>query len=109
MNFKLETETWFDQKPSHQPVPALLVKARKIEAQAKRHIDEYWDEAERTGVNPLDELTGVSEEHFRAIDLLNTVTEYYNGAGECGCVTDEQSCRFCKALAAVANFELEDN
>jgi len=108
MNFKLETETWHDQRPTHRPVPALLVKAELIEAEAKRKVDEAFDEAERTGANPWDTLILISPSHCATIGWLNALKEYYNGQGECDCVLPEQSCRYCRAMAAVSNYTFEE-
>jgi len=107
---KLETETFHDQRPSHREVPELLVKAERIEAEAKRRVDEAWDEAERTQANAWDLLNAISPTHFATIEWLNALKAYYNGdqGAECDCVTPEQSCRYCKAMAAVTNYQLEE-
>lgn len=110
INNRLETETWHDQRPTHREVPALLVKAERIEAEAKRKADEAWDEAERTGCNPWDTLNAISPTHFATIEWLNALRAYYNGeqGAECDCVTPEQSCRYCRAMAAVSNYKFEE-
>lgn len=110
VNDKLETETWHDQRPTHREVPALLVKAERIEAEAKRRVDEAYDEAERTQANPWDALNLLTPSHYATIEWLNALKAYYNGdqGAECDCVTPEQSCRYCRAMAAVSNYVFEE-
>jgi hypothetical protein len=110
VNDRLETETWFDQRPSHREVPELLVKAERIEAEAKRRVDEAYDRAERTGENVWDLLMAISPGHGITIGWLRDLRAYYNGerGAECDCVLPEQSCRYCKAMAAVTNYVFEE-
>jgi hypothetical protein len=106
----METETWHDQRPSHRAVPPLLVKAERIEREAKRRVDEAFEEAERMGISPWDALAEITPGHATTIEWLTDLRDYYNGkqGAECACVTDEQSCRYCRAMAAVSNYEFEE-
>ena len=95
---KLETETWFGCEPSHRAVPAIVVMAEKLEAEAKRKIDELWDEADRGEVNPWDTLTELSAEHFRAIAWLAAL----RNDRECTCMPDgSTTCEPCQVGAQV--------
>jgi len=110
VNDRLETETWFDQRPSHREVPALLVKAERIEKEISKKIDDLFDEAERNGTDPWPALYAVNPGKYEAIKWLTDLRAYYNGdqGAECDCVTPEQSCRYCKAMAAVSNYTFEE-
>lgn len=109
INNRLETETWFDQRPTHREVPALLVKAERIEAEAKRRVDEAWDEAERTGCNPWSALALINPSHGTTIRWLDDLRAYYNGdqGADCDHGPDD-TCRYCRAMAAVSNYKFEE-
>lgn len=107
----IETETWHDCKPSHgAQVPPLLVKAERIEAEAKRRIDEAFEEAERTQANPWDALATISPTHGTTIEWLYALRAYYNGdlSADCDHGPDD-TCRYCRAMAAVSNYQFEED
>jgi hypothetical protein len=43
VNDKLETETWFDQRPTHREVPAWLIEAREATDRAQKELDEFHE------------------------------------------------------------------
>lgn len=90
--------------------PELLAKAERIEAEAKRKVDEAFDEAERMGANPWDALNLISPSHYATIEWLNALKAYYNGdeGADCDHAPDE-TCRYCRAMAAVSNYTFEED
>jgi len=90
-------------------VSELLVKAERIEAEAKRKVDEAYDEAERTGGNPWLALNLISPSHFATIEWQNALRAYYNGdeGADCDHGPDD-TCRYCRAIAAVSNYVFEE-
>lgn len=43
VNDRLETETWFDQRPSHREVPDWLLEARAATDRAQKELDEFHE------------------------------------------------------------------
>jgi hypothetical protein len=91
-------------------VPPLLVKAKRIERDAARRVYEARKRADREQANLRDLLEEITPSHYATIEWLNALRAYYNGdqGAECACVTDNQSCRYCRAMAAVSNYQFEE-
>jgi hypothetical protein len=104
INDKLETETWHDQRPTHREVPALLVKASRLEQVAWERLNEFRDAVDRGEYGDdylsaayLDESARVYHDYMIANERYLII----RSGQTCDC--QDTGCRICNAYFYVTN------
>lgn len=104
VNGKLETETFFDQRPTHREVPALLVKASRLEQAAWERLNEFREAVDR-GEYGDDYLSAAyldeSARVYHDFQIANERYQIIRRGQTCDC--QDTGCRICNAYFYVTN------
>jgi hypothetical protein len=74
MNFKLETETWHDQRPTHRPIPDYITEARAATNRAQTELDEFHETAGAS----TEWTPELASEFERLLNARNAAIEWEN-------------------------------
>ena len=108
VNDRLETETWFDQRPSHREVPELALKAKRLEEAAWDRLQDFLDAVDRGEYGIDSDGAAYCEDRDRYNHDFKIANERYQiiqRGQTCDC--QDGGCRICNAYFYVTNAQEE--